>query len=572
MIIRLLLIKLQALRGSFRAGQEGRHRIPVFLFLSSFFWYQLFYWSGWLARQALEIPPVGELLIQKLLSITFLVFLGLLSFSNIVTTFSTFYLADELQFLNAQPIPKDKLFASRFLEALGQSSWVLFVFGLPIFFGVGSAVQAPWYFYISVLVILVPFVAIPTAVAAIVSLGVTNVLAADRSRDAFMFVGIASFAILFVVIRAMRPEQLLNPDSFESIGEAISLLSAPSSIWLPSDWCMQIILPLLWGDTTLNLHAYGLLFITPIVLFFVATWLYRKHYIRGYSKSQEGRHGTSVVTRIRDWVMARENTHRNSLEERLNKLANETQVVSTLKQLIKKDRTIFIRDPSQWSQILIVFSILVIYLVNYKYFEIAADEKLFGEAGLFYFNLVACGFVIVALGGRFLYPSVSLEGRSFWLIMQAPVSLERFMIGKLLGGILPTLIVGQFLIWASNLLVYQNIVFCLIASVIVFVITISSGAMAVGFGAIYPQFHNPNSAKISSSFGAVIYMITGMIVILGMVVLVFRFTLNLGQGFDSGIYLITLKQTLFVFLGLLFPLFVGALTMRFGVLSLNGRF
>ncbi len=572
MIWRLLFVKVQALRGSFREGQGGRHRIPAFLVLSAFFWYQLFYWSRWLASQALVIEPVGELLIQKLVSITFLVFLGLLSFSNIVTTFSTFYLADELEFLRAQPIPKDKLFTARFLEALGQSSWVLFVFGIPIFFGIGNAVGAPWYYFLALFGILLPFVAIPTAVASMLSLGLTNILAADRAKNAFMFLGLASFAILFVVIRAMRPEQLLNPDSFESIGEMISLLSAPSSVWLPSDWCVKIVMPLMWGELKFNMNALGLLLLTPLALFFAAVWLHRPFYARGYSKAQEGRHGMSAVTQMGDWILKRQTSRQASLEKRLKSLAVDVKVVSNLRQLIRKDRTIFMRDPSQWSQLIIVIAILVIYLVNYKYFEIAADERLFGDAGLYYFNLVACGFVIVALGGRFLFPAVSLEGRSFWLIMQAPVTLRNFLKGKLIGGILPTVVVGQLLIWASNLLVYQNLAFCLMASLIVFIISVGTGGMAVGIGAIYPQFHNPNSAKIASSFGAVIYMILGMLVILGMIVFTFRLTLNLGNAFGGEAYSITTTHVFTGIFGVLFPLIAGAFFMYTGEKSLRKRF
>ena len=74
-----------------------------------------------------------------------------------------------------------------------------------------------------------------------------------------------------------------------------------------------------------------------------------------------------------------------------------------------------------WSReivLLVIFALMSIYLVNYKYFQIASEVKIFGEVGLYFFNLAACGFVVVALSGRFLYPSISLEGRSFWLLIE----------------------------------------------------------------------------------------------------------------------------------------------------------
>jgi ABC-2 type transport system permease protein len=572
MIGRLLGVKFQALRGSLKSTQEGRHRVPAFAALSVIFWIMLFRSSVWVVREAMQIEPVGELLVQKLLSITFLVFFGLLVFSNIVTVFSTFYLADELEFLMSKPIPKDSLFSARFIEALTQSSWVIFLFGAPIFFAAGVGVGAGFEYYAALIAILVPFVAIPTAFASILALFITNILAANRTRDAMLFMGVAAFAILFILIRSLRPERLLNPESFESIGEMLRLLSAPTSVWLPSDWCMNIVVPLLYQRSTVDWWSVGFLVLTPLAMYFVAAWLHRPLYYRGFSKAQEGRHGQSLITTFRDWMMKQTASARRSLEERLARLEKTpAKQVATLRELVRKDQRIFLRDASQWSQILVVIAIMVIYLVNYKYFEIAADERLLGDVGLYFFNLAACGFVVVALSGRFVFPSVSVEGRSFWLVLQAPMSLDKFLVGKWLGGVLPVLVVGQLLIWASNLLVLQNVVFIFLASVIILCITLGVAAMAVGLGAVYPQFHNPNAAKIASSFGAVIYMILGMFVVLAVLVFSFRFTMYLGEGYEDGFEAISLRHLFFFVVALIIPFVAGLGSLRLGARSLRKR-
>ena len=210
--------------------------------------------------------------------------------------------------------------------------------------------------------------------------------------------------------------------------------------------------------------------------------------------------------------------------------------------------------------------------MNYKYFEIAADERLLGDVGLYFFNLAACGFVVVALSGRFLFPTVSVEGRSFWLILQAPITLERFLIGKWLGGLAPVLIVGQALIWASNLLVLQNIAFCFLASFIILLVTLGVSAMAVGLGAVYPQFHNPNAAKIASSFGAVIYMILGMFLVLSVLVGSFRVTLYLGSLMEATVG--SAPRTLnyvYTTIAILLPALAAWGSIRLGASSLRRR-
>ncbi len=572
MIGTLIGVKFRTLKGALRSEQDGKYRIPAFAGLSLIFWAMLFRSSHWVVTEALKIEPVGELLIQRLLSISFLIFLGLLVFSNIVTVFSTFYLADELEFLMTKPIPRDMFFTARFIESLAQSSWVIFIFGLPIFIAAGVGIGAGPIYFVGLIGVLVPFVAIPTVIATLIGLLVTNILAANRTRDATLFLGLAAFSVIFIVIRALRPERLLNPDSFSSIGEMLNLLAAPTTVFLPSDWAMNVIVPLLYGRAEIDLWSLGLLYMTPLAFFFVSAWAHRRFYYRGFSKAQEGRHGQSIVTALRDWMLKRTYSRSRTLDERIDALSTSGRVGNPLREMVRKDQLVFVRDASQWSQILIVIAIVVIYLVNYKYFEIAADERLLGDVGLFFFNLAACGFVVVALSGRFLFPGVSLEGRSFWLIMQAPVSLDRFLVGKWLGGILPVLLVGQALIWASNLLVLQNAVYAISASIIIFSITLGVSAMAVGLGAVYPQFHNPNAAKIASSFGAVIYMILGMFLVLFVLIATFRATLFWGStASGKSPAAIEWVSYLGVFLGLVAPAAAGWFSIRLGAAALRRR-
>ena len=109
---KLLAVKFLALKGALRSEQDGKYRVPAFVALSALFWVMLFRSSHWVVTEALKIEPVGDLLVQRLLAITFLVFLGLLAFSNVVTVFSTYYLSDELDFLMSKPIPKDHFFTA----------------------------------------------------------------------------------------------------------------------------------------------------------------------------------------------------------------------------------------------------------------------------------------------------------------------------------------------------------------------------------------------------------------------------------------------------------------------------
>lgn len=573
MLVELLKAKIYTVKGSLKSNKEGRHRAPLFLALSTIFTIMLFRGTLWLVNESLAIEPVGELIIQKLISIAFIIFLGLLTFSNIVSIFSTFYLSDDMDFLLAQPIPSDALYSSRYIEALTQSSWVIIIFGLPALTAVGVGMQASPSYYAMLVAVLLPFVAIPTGIASLIALGVTNMLIASRMRDAALFMGLVSFVVLFTLIRWLQPEMLLNPESFDSLGEMIKLLSTPKQSFLPSDWAVNTLTPSLFTQKEFDWWSLGLLYSTPLAIYFISAWLHRRFFYRGYSRVQEGRHGDSLLTTTRDWMLKQSTSRGGSVEQRLKKLQKEPQnsTYKPLKQLIKKDRKIFTRDASQWSNLLVIAALMTIYLVNYKYFEIASQTNFFGNVGLYYFNLAVCGFVVVALSGRFLFPGISLEGRSFWQLLQAPVSLERILIGKWLGAIPPVVFVGQFMIWTSNLLVRPDIYYSITGSLLILFLTFCIAAMAVGLGAVYPQFYNPNASAIAASFGALIFMISSILVILFSIIGSYGFFRELFAVLFEAHDGISMNSWYGLLLGLALPLLVSYGSIRFGARSLRAR-
>src|SRR6187549_1104167 len=101
----------------------------------------------WLTWQLLDYEELGEYLVRLGLSWLFLTFLSFLAFSGIVTSLSTFFLSEDLRLLLAAPVSRDRLFYSRFLRTVAQSSWMVVVFIVPVLAGVGLAHCAPAAYY-----------------------------------------------------------------------------------------------------------------------------------------------------------------------------------------------------------------------------------------------------------------------------------------------------------------------------------------------------------------------------------------------------------------------------------------
>ena len=133
LVPRPLAAKIRQAQNLPRSQEELRSfKLIFFVLLGLGFWALIYAFSAYGLTRALEIELFGEAITRKLLSFVTLIFLTILVISNIITAFSTYFLADDLQLLNTQPITHDVLFFSRFAETVASSSWMVVVFGAPV--------------------------------------------------------------------------------------------------------------------------------------------------------------------------------------------------------------------------------------------------------------------------------------------------------------------------------------------------------------------------------------------------------------------------------------------------------
>jgi hypothetical protein len=102
----------------------------------------LFAGSFWLTLQLGAYEELGDFLLRLGLSWVFLTFLSFLAFSGVVTALSTFFLSEDLRLLLAAPIAGRRLFHARFVRTVGQASWMVVIFLMPVLMGVGVAFRS----------------------------------------------------------------------------------------------------------------------------------------------------------------------------------------------------------------------------------------------------------------------------------------------------------------------------------------------------------------------------------------------------------------------------------------------
>ena len=159
----------------------------------------MFWGAFWLTVQVSSYEEFGNYLLRLGLSWLFLAFLAFLAFSGVVTSLSTFFLADDLRLLMTAPVAARRLFMARFTRTVAQSSWMVVIFVTPVLLGVGAARCAPPGYYVTAALTVVPFSIIPVAVGSAATLLLVNVFPARRARDLLMLVSLLFAAALVLL-------------------------------------------------------------------------------------------------------------------------------------------------------------------------------------------------------------------------------------------------------------------------------------------------------------------------------------------------------------------------------------
>ena len=110
------------------------------------------------------------------------------------------------------------------------------------------------------------------------------------------------------------------------------------------------------------------------------------------------------------------------------------------RELVLKELRLFFRDTTQWSQLILLAVLVVVYVFNIKYLPLRGEGITFFLVNVVPFlNLVLAGFVLASIAARFIFPGVSLEGRTLWLLRSSPLPMRDLLWAKFWVGTLPLL-------------------------------------------------------------------------------------------------------------------------------------
>ncbi len=346
-----------------------------------------------------------------------------------------------------------------------------------------------------------PFLIVPAVIGSAVTLLLVNIFPARRTRDILSVIAVLAAGGIVLLFRLVRPERLARPEGFRSLVDFVTVLRTPTSPMMPSEWAARGVMS--WLQYRLDYLPFYLLWTTAAAAIVFGALLHRSLYLKGFSKAQEsGAHWArgTVWRRIGAFVFA---------------------PLSVLRrELVLKELRLFFRDTTQWSQLILLAVLVVVYVFNIKYLPLRGDGMTFFLINIVPFlNLVLAGFVLASIAARFIFPAVSLEGRTLWLLRSSPMEVRDLLWAKFWVGTLPLLVLALAIVSVTDYLLDVSEFMFAVSVLTIAMMTFAVAGLALGFGTLFPQFETENAAQIPTSFGGLLFMMASIAMIGSVVVL-----------------------------------------------------
>ncbi len=480
----------------------GRGKLVILTVVGGLFWLAVFGLLYKILKYLRGVEELGPLIPNKILGLVLLSFISILILSNVITALSSFFLAKDLDLLISAPVDWLRIYLAKLGETLLHSSWMVALMAVPILAAYGVVYHGGLLFIPYAVLAIVPLLLLPAVVGTAVTLILVNVFPARRTRDLLSIIAIGAAGGVILLFRIIRPEQLARPEGFRNLLDFITVLRTPTSPFLPSEWATKAIMGYLRHD--IDPFPLVLMWTTAAAFVTLGALLHRSLYPQGFTKAQEG---AERFIRGGFWRWT------------VGGLLKPLPVAK--REFVLKDIRLFFRDTTQWSQLILLAVLVVVYVFNIQALPLHRGEPV----GFFYITLVSflnlglAGFVLASIAARFVFPAVSLEGRQMWLLRSSPLDLRALLWSKYWVGTIPLLVMAMLLTGITNVLLQVAPFMMIVSMAAMFGLTLAIAAMALGFGTLYPQFETENAAQIPTSFGGLVFMMA-TVALLGAVIFV----------------------------------------------------
>lgn len=444
-----------------------------------------------------ETPFFALGILRNLLSLVFLVATVLLFSSSLTAAIGAFFTDLDLDIYHSAPRAKMRIALARWGKTLAQASAVIYLFLVPLVLAFGQHYRKPESFYAIVLLNMAVLLTIPVSLSSLIILLLVRWFPVRRVHQIVATLAVLVLTLVVVAFRMSRPERFFGAIDTDDVRRVLQSIELPAMSIYPSSTLAALL-----TEASPAVFAPRI-WITALVVFAAFAMVARSSYFIAFVRARESMApmalGAASTTRVIDRLLARADPHLRAL------LAKEVRTIG--------------RDVAQWSQVFLMAALLFIYLYNIRMLPLGGDARATLVA---YANLGMAGFVLAAICLRFAYPSVSTEGKAFWIVQTAPVSYRQFLRVKVVVYAAPLTLFSLFITAFANILLDANPAVWAFTMVGASLLAVTLVSLGVGMGALSPQFNIENPLQVGLSLGGFAYMAISMTYVAVMMILMAR--------------------------------------------------
>ncbi|MBI3029003.1 MAG: hypothetical protein HYY64_05790 [Candidatus Rokubacteria bacterium] len=459
--------------------------------------------------EVLDLGPPSAALTLYILEAFLALVLVISVLSFVATGLWTFYRASDTAFLLSTPVPLADLFWLRAVETFLLTSWAFVLLGVPAFLALGVSHDGGLPFYLRAFILLILMMVLAGALGTLLTALAGAAFRRYRARTVTVLATVilaGAFALL--VGRHVVP----SPADFYLIfepgipnGKPASLLFIEHRFWFWPSHPLAVSLFASVRVTTAGSDALAAAaWVLPALALVAAGVIGRRLFAATLPVVAEG-----------PGLAGRPGGRRGAALAEFPRLLR-----GPVGAVIERDLVILGRSPQELARAGFIVFLLALYTAILLVAPLAeALEEPEAVARLFFLDLMAVGYFVTAFGIRFVFPSLSLEGRGAWILFAGPLAIERLFLGKLLAySTILGLAVGPIALGGALRLVTDPALLGAFALLLALLIG-TTVTVSLAFGVLWPNFREANAERLATNGGglATIVLCLGYVAAVGWV-------------------------------------------------------
>ncbi len=423
----LFKARIRQLRNAVKASSKRKYLLFFLLAagilgLMGFFFIKVF---GYLYHQE-EFPDFFKLFLsEKILTMTFLTMFMMLILSSLISTLNIFFLSRDLHLLLASPLRSRTVFAWKAVEVAAGSALMVIFFSMPVLFGYSYYFAPGLIDILAIILVFLLYIVCGVFIGIIIGMVIPAFFSVKKLQPILSLVSIILISAIVIFLRLLRPERFGNPDVINDLLNYMGGLNVAFFDYFPFSWISKALHAIARQDVWGYWQPVGAFVVVTLLLAGFTRFLQKRYYLKLFDKLNKGSSG-AYRSRWKKSFFIR----------------------GDYAPLWKKEIKTFIRTPAQWSQLLIIGAIVIVFILNIKGIPMPHPSV---KKIIAYLNLGMAAFIVSGLNSRFTFPTIPMESPGIIHLLASPFKRKKLLGFKLLFFVVPQVIIGFILFFTGDI-------------------------------------------------------------------------------------------------------------------------